>query len=78
MKEKAVEMNFIQFLRVLKDDIDRLDPGNWVLECLHQKAKAAFAEDHTVFKSEAFLENLEYPGVNRFMMKCVTELYDNM
>jgi hypothetical protein len=77
MKDNAVGMDFIQFLRVLKDDLHRFDPGNWVLECLQQKAKAAFAEDHTVFKSEAFLENLEHPGVNRFMMKCVTELYDD-
>jgi hypothetical protein len=77
MKDNAVGMDFIQFIRALKDDLDRLDPGSWVLECLHKKAKAAFVEDYTVFKSEAFLENLEYPGVNKFMMKCVTKLYDN-
>jgi hypothetical protein len=73
----AVEMDLIDFLRVIKSDFDKFDPVSWVHACLHRKAKAAFEKDHTVFRSEAFLENLEDPAVNRYIMNCVTELYEN-
>jgi hypothetical protein len=77
MTKHAVELDLIDFLRVVKDDFDKFDPISWVHTCLYKKAKAAFEEDHTVFRSEAFLENLENPTVNRYMMKCVTELYED-
>jgi hypothetical protein len=77
MTKHAVEMDLIDFLRAIKSDFNKFDPVSWVHACLHKKAKAAFEEDHTVFRSEAFLENLESPTVNQYMMKCVTELYEN-
>jgi hypothetical protein len=77
MKGHAVEMDLIQFLRAIKDDFNKLGPECWVHEYLHKEAKAAFEEDHTVFRSEDFLKNLENSDVNKYMMKCVTELYDD-
>ncbi|KAH5622338.1 hypothetical protein HBI68_247160 [Parastagonospora nodorum] len=77
MTKHAVEMDLIDFLRAIKNDFNKFGPVSWVHTCLHRKSKAAFEEDHTVFRSEAFLGNLENPTVNRYMMKCVTELYEN-
>jgi hypothetical protein len=73
----AVEIDLIDFLRAIKNDFSKFGPVSWVHVCLHKKAKAAFEEDQTVFRSEAFLENLDNPTVNQYMMKCVTELYED-
>jgi uncharacterized protein YeeX (DUF496 family) len=77
MTKHAVEIDLIDFLRAVKNDFNKFGPISWVHACLYSKAKAAFEDDHTVFRSEAFLGNLENPTVNRYMMKCVTELYEN-
>jgi hypothetical protein len=77
MTKHAVELDLIDFLRAIKNDFSKFGPVSWMHVCLHKKAKAAFEEDQTVFRSEAFLENLDNPTVNQYMMKCVTELYED-
>jgi hypothetical protein len=76
MIKHAVEMDLVDFLRAIENHFNKFGPESWVHADLRKKAKATFEEDHTLFRSEAFLETLENPTVNRYMMKCVTELYE--
>jgi hypothetical protein len=77
MTKHAVEMDLIDFLRAIQNDFNKFGPVSWVHACLYKKAEAAFEKDHTVFRSEDFLGNLENSTVNRYMMRCVTELYED-
>lgn len=77
MEEHGSRLNVFETLEAFKDHFSKLDSKSWVHNYLSKKAKAAFEENHTVFKTKAFMESADDAGLNKFMMGCVIDLYDD-
>jgi hypothetical protein len=77
MEEHGLRLNLFEILEAIKEHFSKLDSKSWVHDYLFKQAKAAFEEDHTVFKTKAFMESADDADVNKFVIGCVINLYDN-
>jgi hypothetical protein len=77
MESQGASLDLVEVIQAVKDEFKNLEPESWVHGYLRRKTRAVFDKDHTLFKSEAFLESLDDPDLNKFMMKYVTTLYDD-
>jgi hypothetical protein len=76
MECHGTKLSIVEIVEAIKGDLVDFDRNNWFFEYLHEKTRAAFREDYTVFATDTFLNNLDSTALNKLMMKFVLELYN--
>ncbi|KAH6613215.1 hypothetical protein C7974DRAFT_77084 [Boeremia exigua] len=75
MEDIGQRLDICEVLGAIKSQFTKLQSDSWVHDYVFKKAKTAFAEDRTVFKSNNLAESTDnaYEG---FLMRCIIDSYD--
>lgn len=71
-------MTIFDVIQALNEDFSTLQGRiDWFQHYLNEKVKVAFEEDYTIFANNDFFSRVSNEALNKFLVQCVMELYNN-